>query len=201
MKKKQSAREERLFKQMKEVKFLLENTSLCSQRNDLEREMNKCNLSLEKTAQKVENMYRESSRRLQKKECALETYKKKLKEGNKRVEESTQQLQSEKQDNKRLRRYLEVAESNAKEQVKDTEHESNQLRKLLKDSDGNAEHLNRQVKTISKELEDAKNALAQREIRNYRRLKCFFVRETNYSICLGRVWLRYNKNWRRQKES
>ena len=162
--KNRSPGDERVAKQMTEVKDLLEKTLLNVQRNHFESEMSRRSLRLEsEKAQELENKYREVDKRLHETECDLAINKRKLKDKEGRFEELTQQLESEREDNKHMRKSYKEAEGHARQQVMEKEREVNNLHKLLTESEGNTANLREQVRMVSSELEATKSALAQRD--------------------------------------
>ena len=159
--KKQYAGEERMVKQMKELKSVLETTLLNVQKTESECEMNRCNLNLQiQKSQELENKYQELNKRLQKMEYELDVNKRMLKEKDDRIEQLNLQLHSEKED--KLKSH-DAAESRSRRQVMDKEHEINSLRRLLADSDENVQNMQEKLLKIKKDFESTKETLAQRD--------------------------------------
>lgn len=159
--KKQYAGEERIVKQMKELKSVLETTLLNVQKTESECEMNRYNLNLQiQKSQELENKYQELNKRLQEMEYELDVNKRMLKEKDDRIEQLNLQLHNEKKD--KLKSH-DAAESRSRQQVMDKESEINSLRRLLADSDENVENMQEKLLKIKKDFESTKETLAQRD--------------------------------------
>ena len=167
--------DERLVEQMKVLKALTDRTLLSLESNQLECEVNKCDLKNEK-AREMENRFFELKRCLQEKEFDLDNCERKLREKDGRIEELHRQLLTKEERNKLLRRSLDEAQSSAIKQVKDKERDIIQLRQLVTDGDKNLEKFKEKLSEMSEDLENAKGTIAQRETE---------LMEAKASLCKG----------------
>ena len=167
--------DERLVEQMKVINALTDRTLLSLESNQLECEVNKCDLKNEK-AQGMENRFFELKRSLQEKEFYLDSCERKLREKEGRIEELHRQLLTKEERNKLLRKSLDEAKSSAIKQVKDKERDIIQLRQLVTDGDKNVEKFKEKVSEMSEDLENAKGTIAQRETE---------LMEAKASLCKG----------------
>ena len=159
--KKENASEERLVKQMKELKSVLETTLLNVQKNESECAINRCNLNLQiQKSQELESNYQELNKRLQEMEYELDVNKRILKEKDDRIEELNLQLHNEKEDKIKS---LDAAESKSRQRIMDKEGEINSLRRLIADSDDNSQNIKGKLMKITKDFESTKETLAQRD--------------------------------------
>ena len=176
--------DERLVGQMKVIKALTDRTLLSLESNQLECEVNKCDLKNEK-AQEMENRFFELKRCLQDKELDLDNCERKLREKEGRIEELHRQLLTKEERNKLLRTSLDEAKSSAIKQVKDKERDIIQLRHLVTDGDKNLEKFKEKLSEMSEDLENAKGTIALRETE---------LTEAKASLCKGDELLNMFKN-------
>ena len=167
--------DERLVGQMKVIKALTDRTLLSLESNQLECEVNKCDLKNEK-AKEMENRFFELKRCLQDKELDLDNCERKLREKEGRIEELHRQLLTKEERNKLLRTSLDEAKSSAIKQVKDKERDIIQLRHLVTDGDKNLEKFKEKLSEMSEDLENAKGTIALRETE---------LTEAKASLCKG----------------
>lgn len=155
--------DERLVEQMKVINALTDRTLLSLESNQLECEVNKCDLKNEK-AQEMENRLFELKRCLQEKEFDLDSCERKLREKEGRIEELHRHLLTKEERNKLLRKSLDETKISAIKQVKDKERGIIQLRQLVTDGDKNVEKFKEKLGEMSVDLENAKGTIVQREI-------------------------------------
>ena len=167
--------DERLVEQVKVIKALTDRTSLSLESNQLEYEVDKCDLKNEK-AQEMENRFFELKRCLQEKEFDLDNCERNLREKEGRIEELHRQLLTKEERNKLLRSSLDEVKSSAIKQVEDKERDIIQLCQLVTDSDKNEEKFKEKLGEMSEDLENAMGTIAQRETE---------LMEAKASLCKG----------------
>lgn len=130
--------------EIKELKKLLEKAISVQKNEQLTTGKENC-----EKCQDLENMLQELNKLLQEIKLHLESNEKKLNERDHAVEELNWQLDKERK--------------NKEQQLIDKQGEVNKLQRLLSDSDNNAEYLHGLLREINKQLEGAKETLAQRD--------------------------------------